>query len=441
MRPATRGMHAAPRRLRMPSARRHTGQHAARGSLDGLALGPWTLSLAGMASSRALVAAVVLASTTAGLVTGQLVGGRSHAASVEAARHAVVVEQALVASDDDRTLSRLSEAARRQESGRIVAAHRQAVVDTTGRAQRVVVAASTLATSTPTLPPPAEPHLPVDQPIEPAPAAALPVEPQLPAELPADLAGLGESLSRLQDALASQDATTAQALVGDMEQLVLTVAQVHATDAEAQTAADLAVVPDDEHAAVVGDMVAQVRLAAASVDVVGAARAAVSAGDAAAAVARAAGEERARLAARVSASPNGVDDGAWGRHANGRIPAEALAHTDFDGGVLLRTDAARALERLDVAFRAKFGRDIAVSDSYRTLAGQHATWDQRPTLAATPGTSNHGWGLAVDLAGGIGDAGSAQHRWMDAHAGEYGWVNPTWAQASRFEPWHWEYVG
>jgi LAS superfamily LD-carboxypeptidase LdcB len=189
-------------------------------------------------------------------------------------------------------------------------------------------------------------------------------------------------------------------------------------------------------------MVAQVQLATASADVVGAAQAAVSATDAAAAVARAADAETARLAAAVAASPNGVDDGRWGDHDNGRIPVDALTRTDFGSHVLLRADAARALERLDAAFRSRFGHDLDVSDAYRSLAAQVTTRDQRPTLAATPGTSNHGWGLAVDLVGGIDDAASAQHRWMDAHAGEYGWVNPTWAsQATRFEPWHWEYVG
>jgi len=431
MRPTTRGLHAAPRRLRTPSIRRRSGRHAVPARVDLGLRAPWVHVGAVQASHRTLVAAVVLGATAAGLVTGQLVGTHSNAVAAEAARHAAVVEQAMFVADDERTMSQLTDRARRQQSDQIVTAHRLAVVDTADRAQRVVLAASTLATSLPSPSVPAVPQLPAD----------LPVEPQLPAELPADLAGLDETLSQLHDALATKDATAALALVDGMEQQVLAVAQVRASNAEEQAAADLAVVPDDEHAAVVGDMVAQVRLAAASTDVVSAAQAAVSADDAAAAVARAADAERARVADRVAASPNGVDDGAWGGHANGRIPEDALSHTAFDPQVLLRTDAARALDRLDAAFRARFGRDIAVSDSYRSLAAQRATRDQRPTLAAAPGTSNHGWGLAVDLTGGIDDAGSAQHRWMDAHAGEFGWVNPTWARASRFEPWHWEYVG
>ena len=58
-----------------------------------------------------------------------------------------------------------------------------------------------------------------------------------------------------------------------------------------------------------------------------------------------------------------------------------------------------------------------------------------------PGTSNHGWGQAVDLSGGIQSFGSAEFTWMQANAGKYGWKPPEWAQAggSKPEPWHWEY--
>jgi LAS superfamily LD-carboxypeptidase LdcB len=62
-------------------------------------------------------------------------------------------------------------------------------------------------------------------------------------------------------------------------------------------------------------------------------------------------------------------------------------------------------------------------------------------LAAVPGTSNHGWGLALDLCGGAQSFGSAQYAWLAAIAPAFGWVNPPWARpgAGREEPWHWEY--
>jgi LAS superfamily LD-carboxypeptidase LdcB len=66
---------------------------------------------------------------------------------------------------------------------------------------------------------------------------------------------------------------------------------------------------------------------------------------------------------------------------------------------------------------------------------------RKPALAAVPGTSNHGWALAVDLCGGIHIAGTPQWTWMTANAGRFGFVQPDWARpgAEKPEPWHWEY--
>ncbi|MBO9556443.1 M15 family metallopeptidase [Cellulomonas sp.] len=366
-----------------------------------------------------VVTSVVFWATAGGLFSGHQVATHQQAVAAQAHRHAVVVEQAAIASDDARTLDLLADATRRQQSAQILAAHRVSMFDTAGRAQKVVLAASTLTTGT------------VDE----------LADPQLPAALPPDLAGLDEALARVRVALAAQDDVTARAVVGGMEQQVLAAAQAHASTAADRVAGDLAVVPGDRNATAVGDLVARVQQAAATTDVIGAAQAAVSADGAATAVAQAASVERARVASSAAAARNGVDRGAWGGNVNGRIPASALRSPAFDSKVLLREDAARALDRLNAAFRAKFGRNIAVGDSYRSLAAQFSTKEQRPTLAAAPGTSNHGWGLAVDLTGGIDDAASAQHTWMDAHAAEFGWVNPDWAKSERFEPWHWEFVG
>ncbi|MCA9601125.1 MAG: M15 family metallopeptidase [Myxococcales bacterium] len=54
--------------------------------------------------------------------------------------------------------------------------------------------------------------------------------------------------------------------------------------------------------------------------------------------------------------------------------------------------------------------------------------------AATPGTSNHGWGMAVDLVIGPGT-----YQWLSAHATEYGFDNAEGARAG--ENWHWTYTG
>jgi LAS superfamily LD-carboxypeptidase LdcB len=93
------------------------------------------------------------------------------------------------------------------------------------------------------------------------------------------------------------------------------------------------------------------------------------------------------------------------------------------------------------SFKAKFGRTLCITDSYRSYASQVDLYARKPSLAALPGTSNHGWGVAVDLCGGIQSFGTTQYKWMEAHAGAYGWVHPAWARqgGTRQEPWHWEF--
>ena len=109
------------------------------------------------------------------------------------------------------------------------------------------------------------------------------------------------------------------------------------------------------------------------------------------------------------------------------------------GGGRLRPDAAIAFNKMSQAYARAFGSPICVTDSYRSYSDQVAVFRKRPAFAAVPGTSNHGWGLAVDLGCGIQNYGSPQYRWMTAHAGEFGWVHPTWALHNPFEPWHWEF--
>ena len=67
----------------------------------------------------------------------------------------------------------------------------------------------------------------------------------------------------------------------------------------------------------------------------------------------------------------------------------------------LRCDAAASYAALADAFAAAFGPPLCITDSYRSFAAQVAAFRAKPRLAAVPGTSNHGWALAVDLCGGI----------------------------------------
>ena len=98
---------------------------------------------------------------------------------------------------------------------------------------------------------------------------------------------------------------------------------------------------------------------------------------------------------------------------------------------------------MNSAFTGAFGRPLCVTDSYRTFESQVRLYGLKPALAAIPGTSNHGWGLAVDLCGGIQSFGTPEYAWMTRYAPNFGWSNPPWAQPGRGreEPWHWEFVG
>jgi cell wall-associated NlpC family hydrolase len=131
----------------------------------------------------------------------------------------------------------------------------------------------------------------------------------------------------------------------------------------------------------------------------------------------------------------------WGGYPNGLIPPSAMCPLGV-GGHQLRCDAAAAYKAMSAAFARAFGSPICITDSYRSYGSQVKLYGEKPALAAVPGTSNHGWGLAVDLCGGIQGYGTAQYRWMQSNAGRFGWLHPTWADPGngREEPWHWEYA-
>ncbi|MBC7373611.1 MAG: D-alanyl-D-alanine carboxypeptidase family protein, partial [Frankiales bacterium] len=134
--------------------------------------------------------------------------------------------------------------------------------------------------------------------------------------------------------------------------------------------------------------------------------------------------------------------GAYG-DINGFLFPDTLCPLVEAPGHRLRTDAARSFDLMSGARRAATGAPLCVTDSYRSYAEQVDVFRRKPSLAATPGRSQHGWGLAVDFCGGVQAFGTPAHAWMQANAGRFGWFHPSWAQpdGSRPEPWHWEYAG
>lgn len=130
--------------------------------------------------------------------------------------------------------------------------------------------------------------------------------------------------------------------------------------------------------------------------------------------------------------PMSVPPGLAG-YANGRVPPEAL-HPIGQHGHRLHGPAAVAWDQL-VHAAAADGIEIRITDSYRSfdqqvdLAARKGLY-RDGGLAATPGTSNHGWGLAVDA--DVRDP--AVLDWMRANGWRFGFV-----EAVPREPWHWEY--
>jgi cell wall-associated NlpC family hydrolase len=136
-----------------------------------------------------------------------------------------------------------------------------------------------------------------------------------------------------------------------------------------------------------------------------------------------------------------LPSGGWSGYPNGLIPPTALCGIGI-GAHSLRCDAARSFQGLAADFSAAFGRAVCVTDTYRTFDEQVRLYGVKPALAAVPGTSNHGWGLAVDLCAGAQSFGTPEYAWLRANAGRYGWSNPAWAWPGngREEPWHWEFA-
>jgi D-alanyl-D-alanine carboxypeptidase len=120
-------------------------------------------------------------------------------------------------------------------------------------------------------------------------------------------------------------------------------------------------------------------------------------------------------------------------YGNGRVPASALQPIDASGSHRLWAPAATAFSAL-AADAAAAGVSIGVTDSYRPIEVQERLAREKGLysnggLAATPGTSNHGWGLSLDL-----DLDAEAQAWMRENGWRYGFVEDV-----PREPWHWTY--
>lgn len=148
-------------------------------------------------------------------------------------------------------------------------------------------------------------------------------------------------------------------------------------------------------------------------------------------------------------------------YENGRLPDEVLAVVSARPGYECKVARVGFADQAWLALIESALLDGVVIEGgwcYRTYEEQVAAWNRRschipgncdgepypPT--ARPGTSMHGWGLAVDVWGASDSllgCSSPELLWMQLVAPRFGWINPVWAKCGEdgAEPWHWEYVG
>ncbi|CAF1091936.1 unnamed protein product [Adineta steineri] len=116
----------------------------------------------------------------------------------------------------------------------------------------------------------------------------------------------------------------------------------------------------------------------------------------------------------------------------------------------MTTQTACAFDKMASAAKQD-GVIITISSGFRTLVRQQYFWNCYQTqscnngnLAAKPGTSNHGKGIALDLNTNCGKQtgskpdcnGSKVYQWLYNNADKYGFTRTV-----QSEPWHWEFRG
>lgn len=111
----------------------------------------------------------------------------------------------------------------------------------------------------------------------------------------------------------------------------------------------------------------------------------------------------------------------------------------------LLADAGVALEKMYNDMPEDVKKDLKISDSYRPLkiqcnifdfdiferSGKRVKKGTSGTPVARPGTSNHGWGRALDL------SKKKAQDWIRENGSKYGWC---WGEV-KSEPWHFTFCG
>lgn len=153
--------------------------------------------------------------------------------------------------------------------------------------------------------------------------------------------------------------------------------------------------------------------------------------------------------------------------SNGKLNVKKLVNIDSTyGSGLLHYEAARMYDKM-LAQAIKDKVKWRVSSTYRDYSSQVACRAKYgSSSAASPGSSPHGWGVAIDFGEicglqekkakelGVGRANpkaakytrehSKNYRWLAENGPKYGWFNPyrlADGAGTMDEAWHWEYWG
>lgn len=124
---------------------------------------------------------------------------------------------------------------------------------------------------------------------------------------------------------------------------------------------------------------------------------------------------------------------AWGGFNNGEIPNTSMKTLGFDTRYKLEKEAATALETLNIAYKAKFGKNIPIEKAYIPKNIQEMNKDY-PVV--------HGWAKTIDIVKPM-DFSSDEYKWLAENGPLNGWMNPKVNQfdgSSRL-PTRWSYVG
>lgn len=134
---------------------------------------------------------------------------------------------------------------------------------------------------------------------------------------------------------------------------------------------------------------------------------------------------------------------------NGELESKDLKSVKINGAYYqLEEHAADALVKMNREFKKHFNVEIPMNNTYRTFQKQkelkkYYTSQGNPGRAATPGTSKHGWGIAMDINTGGLKFKSKHVQWIMKNGGQFNWIKPAWAKSggSNPEAWHFEYNG